>query len=699
LEEEGRYDDVEGSRVSKFPLFNVLPDAMALVDDRGVMRNVNHHLLVLSGYHRDEIEGQTVEFLVPALQRGPRTPSRRRRDRQRRENDLAAGEGLTLRRKDEGELAILLTLSPIVYNEESWEVLTIRDMSAQQAAQVARAQSELRFRLAFVENMAPMTVTGVDDRITAVNDAFCQMVGFSREELQGHDSKMFTYPEDVGITEESHQRVTKGDDGQSRYVKRYLRKDGRVIFVEVSRSPARDEQGKLLYFVFSERDITEERTLAGQLSHQALHDPLTGIANRALFMDRLAQAHAKVRREGGLGAVLHLDLDDFKGVNDTHGHLAGDQLLIAMGRRLEMVARSSDSLCRSGDDEFLYLAEGLSSPAEAQEIAARLLDVTADPFLVAGVPIEQHVSIGVVVWDDTNTDCAEIVRNADVALSEAKRSGKGRQVVYTPAMQQQAVTRFQLVQELRQALAAGEISMHYQPVVELATTGVVGFEALMRWRHPERGWVPPVVFIPLAEQSDLIMELGAFALREAVAAASQWERTGREAQWPYVTVNLSARQFHDPHLVTMIEEALLANDLGPERLVIEITEGVALLDVTETLNVIEHLNRLGIGFALDDFGTGYSSLSYLALMRPKIIKIDQSFVSPSLESVRNDTLLEAIVSLGQNLNLSLLAEGIETQEQLLRLRYLGCGFGQGFLFSPAVPANEAALMVGRVLGS
>jgi EAL domain-containing protein (putative c-di-GMP-specific phosphodiesterase class I) len=266
-------------------------------------------------------------------------------------------------------------------------------------------------------------------------------------------------------------------------------------------------------------------------------------------------------------------------------------------------------------------------------------------------------------------------------------------------MHEQAVNRFELVQELRRALPSNQISMHYQPIVDLATTKVVGFEALMRWQHPERGWVPPLVFIPLAEQSDLILELGEFAIRESVAAASLWARVGDPETWPHVSVNLSARQFHDPNLVSLIEDALLTNDLAPDRLIIEVTESVALANVAETMNIIEYLTRLGVGFALDDFGTGYSSLSYLALMRPRVIKIDQSFVSPTLESARNDTLLEAIVSLGQNLNMSVLAEGIETQGQYIRLCCFGCELGQGFLFSPAVSAEGAAELVGRVLGT
>jgi EAL domain-containing protein (putative c-di-GMP-specific phosphodiesterase class I) len=372
---------------------------------------------------------------------------------------------------------------------------------------------------------------------------------------------------------------------------------------------------------------------------------------------------------------------------------------VAIAHRLKEVARSSDSLARSGDDEFLYLADAMNSPEDAAIVAKRLREVFEEPFTIEGTPIEQHASVGVVVWDATQTDAAEIVQNADVALFEAKRSGKDRFVTFSPSMLEQAVTRFELIQDLRRGFEAGQFSMNYQPIVDLATTGVVGFEALMRWHHPERGLVPPAVFIPLAEESDLILELGEFALRSAIDAASSWSRSSDPTNWPYVSVNLSARQFYDPNLIASIEEALFANNLGPERLIIEVTESVALANVAETMNVIEYLNRLGVAFALDDFGTGYSSLSYLALMRPRVIKIDQSFISPTFESARNDALLEAIVSLGQKMNMSVLAEGIETQGQYVQLCCFGCELGQGFLFSPAVTAEGASALVGRVLGT
>jgi diguanylate cyclase (GGDEF)-like protein/PAS domain S-box-containing protein len=554
-------------------------------------------------------------------------------------------------------------------------------------------ESEQRFRLAFESNMAPMVFSDLDDRAIAVNDAYCRMLGYSREELLGRDNKHFTVDSDLGISEESIARLNTIEADHLRYVKRYQRKDGRIIISEVSRSPALDASGKTLYFVSSEREITEERALAEQLTHQALHDPLTGLANRVLFEDRLIQAHARVRREGGFGAVLLLDLDDFSGVNDSHGHLVGDELLVQIARRFESVTRSTDTLGRFGGDEFLYLAEGLKTAEEACDVATRLLDTLTQPFSFNEVRFGQHASIGVAIWDSTSSSPGDLIQNADVALYEAKHEGKARVVVFTPRMQQDVMGRFTLVQELRHALETSQLAMYYQPVVNLASSEVVGFESLMRWQHPTRGWIPPNVFIPLAEQSELILDLGVFALNQAVETAATWKRTRKDGPRPFVTVNLSARQFQDPVLFSLIEGVLQANDLPPDRLIIEITESVTLFDTAETMSVVDRLNRLGVAIALDDFGTGYSSLSYLVRLRPRLIKIDQYFVSPQSESAYNDTILEAIVSLGNKLDMTMLAEGIETPEQFNRIRELNCELGQGFLFSPAVPASEVPALI------
>ena len=557
-------------------------------------------------------------------------------------------------------------------------------------------RSELRFRLAFEGSMAPMVFSDREGLFLAVNSAFCKMCGRSEDELIGRDSKQFTYPEDIGLSEEVNRLIRTGEIDEYRYGKRFLHKNGRIVFAEVSICVARDESGEALYFVSSVRDVTEERALAAQLSFQALHDPLTGLANRALFDDRLVQARSRTVREGKLGAVLLLDLDDFKGVNDSYGHLVGDQLLIEVASRFKHVTRTSDTLCRFGGDEFLYLAEGLTSHEEAQIIAERLLDALSQVFTYGQISLEQRASVGIVVWDDESPDNVELIQHADAAMYEAKRQGHGHIALFTSRMGQAAVSRFSLIQELRHALVCGDLAMHYQPIIDLTSDAIVGFEALMRWHHPERGWIPPDVFIPLAEQSDLILDLGSFALKTAMTAASTWEVTDPTAGFPYVTVNLSAHQFHDPGLVPLIQQELKRTGIEPERLILEVTESVALVDIAETLDIMEELNSLKIRIALDDFGTGYSSLSYLTALNPKIIKIDQSFVRPKHDKKRSDTLLEAIVTLGNKLNMTVLAEGIETAAQLDRLHNLDCALGQGFFWSPAVPVDEVLSMLARI---
>ena len=311
-------------------------------------------------------------------------------------------------------------------------------IAAEAIAAGALANSEQRFRLAFEQSMAGTILVDPQDIVLEVNDAFCQMIGRNRDEIVAKRSELFTHPEDRSISDKAHRRLTSGELDQVSYIKRYLRKNGQVILAEVSKSAVRDATGTL-YFVTSVRDVTKERALSAQLSHQALHDSLTGLPNRVLFEDRLSQAHTRTARRGGWNAVMLLDLDDFKEVNDSLGHLVGDELLRALARRFEEVTRSTDTLCRFGGDEFIYLAEELASPAQAEEVAERLLGALAEPFSLAGTQVEQHASIGAVVFDGTSKGWTELIGDADTALYEAKRQGKGRHVVFTSTMHQQEV--------------------------------------------------------------------------------------------------------------------------------------------------------------------------------------------------------------------------------------------------------------------
>jgi len=549
--------------------------------------------------------------------------------------------------------------------------------------------SEARFRLAFDIDMAGMVLEDLQGRVLRVNRALCEMLGRREEELVGAHCREFVHVEDRALSEQMDRQLMTGEVDQQRLTKRCVHRDGGVVFVEISRSLARDQTGAPSFIITSIRDVTEERILSDQLSHQALHDPMTGLPNRALLQDRVVMARDRSLRDGRLSALFMLDLDDFKGVNDTFGHQIGDQLLIALARRLEKATRAQDTLCRFGGDEFIYLAEGLCDESDIEEIVSRLRGVFIEPFLIDGFTIEESASIGVATSSAGNdVQYAELVQNADIALYEAKRRGRTRHVVFTPAMSEQVSDRFTLTQELGHALARGEIALHYQPIVDLTSGVVVGFEALMRWHHAEFGLIPPDVFIGFAEQSNLILALGAFALGEATMAAASWRAGPLGGAPPFVAVNLSPRQFHDPSLLTIIEEALATSQLAPNRLLLEITEGVALFDIDSAVRVIERLRQLNVVVALDDFGTGYSSLSYVTRLRPQIIKIDRSFLVSATIDSSAEQLLEAMVRLCRGLDIVALVEGVEAYEQLALLIDLGCELGQGYLFAPARGPNE-----------
>ena len=565
----------------------------------------------------------------------------------------------------------------------------LRALRIDAEAQRALARRDALFRDAFENNTSGMYLLDRDGNLTDVNRAFCAMLGRSEDELLGHSSDTFRLDEDIVVAEEQRRPLTSGHVARVHYTTRFVHRDGRVIFGEVAAACLNDEQGEPETFVVSVRDATDERALLAELEHQALYDPLTGLANRTLFEDRLSRSRALVAREGGTNAIFLLDLDDFKGVNDTFGHHVGDQLLVEFARRMERVTRASDTLCRFGGDEFLYLAQGITGSYE--EVAARLLSVVGEPFSVAGTSLEQRVSIGVVIVDDESIDNEELLRNVDTALYEAKRRGRGTVVRFTEDMHDRASSRYELLRDLRGALGTDQLTMKYQPLVDLGTDEVVGFEALMRWQHPRKGAIAPDLFIPLAEQTDLIVALGEFALHEATATAASW--TVEHGRAPYVSVNLSTNQFRDPNLLALVDEALRASALDPDRLVLEITERAALADTAQVATVLAHFEDRGVRLALDDFGTGYSSLSHITRLRPHIIKIDRSFIVAADDDVASRALLEAMVSLGRRLQLTVLAEGVETETQRAYLRGLGCEIGQGYLFAPALSSDEVATLL------
>jgi diguanylate cyclase (GGDEF)-like protein len=449
----------------------------------------------------------------------------------------------------------------------------------------------------------------------------------------------------------------------------------------------RDGNGKTVRIAGSLTDITSRKRTEKQLLHDALHDALTDLANRALFMDRLERAIERGKRHKQyLFAVLFLDLDRFKLVNDSLGHIIGNQLLIAIARRLQLCTRLEDTVARLGGDEFVILLEGIESANEATQVAARIQTELAQPFNFSGHEMFASASIGIALSATGYEQPEAILRDADVAMYRAKALGKSRYEMFDTSMHAQAVTRLQLETDLRHAIERQEFELHYQPIVLLRNKELVGFEALVRWRHPQRGLVSPEAFIPVAEDTGLIVPLGWWVLQEACRQMHVWQQQFLVGPPLSMSVNLSGKQITQPDAVERVEQILQATGLPPSSLKLELTESLMMEHAEATITILQKLKALGIQLAIDDFGTGYSSLSYLYQFPIDTLKIDRSFVNRMDVELEKLELVRTIATLAWNLSMNVVAEGIETQQQLSHLKALGCEYGQGYFFSKPVDA-------------
>jgi diguanylate cyclase (GGDEF)-like protein len=443
--------------------------------------------------------------------------------------------------------------------------------------------------------------------------------------------------------------------------------------------------------------LAAERELEEQLRHQAFHDPLTGLANRARFMDRLDHALARIRSSESVAFVMFMDLDNFKNINDSMGHAAGDRTICEVGRRISSCLRSGDTAARLGGDEFAILLEDTHDIGAATRTARRLIEIVRAPIESDGPEIVISASIGIALGD-ANSVADDVVRNADIAMYVAKNRGKGRYEVYEAGMHARLADHLSLLTDLRHAVRRNEMVVHYQPTVSLATGAAFGAEALIRWNHPTRGMLPPLEFIALAEESGDILQIGRYVLTQACLQARLWQDRYPDRHLE-INVNVSAKQIQDPGFVETVRSCLADTGLEPARLVLEITEIAMLQDPERTLEVLSEVRQLGARIALDDFGTGYSSLSYLRRFPIDVLKIDKSFVDDIDSHDRQELLAKAVIELGQSLQLQVIAEGIERNDQLNRLRALDCQLGQGFLFSRALDAASIDAFFDAALGS
>ncbi len=669
-----------------------------LLDAHGCVRSSSTGFTRLLGLDQAWMEGRPITELV------------RGRDRAalgRALHDLCAGSlgaggrvelDASVRRGDGTILPVSIELADLL-DDPTVEgiVVTVHDITRR-----VRAEDELRTANSLLAATLDATADGVlvvdlEGRVTSSNQRFAEMWGIpatvveegSDDELLALASAQLRHPDSfrARVAELYHE-----PDAESHDLVEF--QDGR-IFERESRPQLVD--GQIIGRVWSFRDVTAHRQLQQELTRQASHDPLTGLANQTLFREQVSEAADALVGDDRL-AVLFIDLDDFKTVNDSLGHSAGDLLLMSVSDRLRNCVRVSDHVARLGGDEFAVLVSALESDEEAIDIAERVLRVLAEPIMVAERPMATGASVG-VAFGTAGEGTDELLRNADLAMYHAKNSGRNQYRVYEPEMHDAAVRRLEVDSRLRGASGRGELVVDYQPIVELPSGRIKAVEALVRWHHPERGLLMPQDFVPFAEASGIIDEVGHHVLLMACQEASEWGRVLGERAAPAVTVNVSPRQLLDDRLPGRVAEVLEHCGMDPSRLVLEITEGALMQDPAAATRRLEHLTRVGVRLAVDDFGTGHSSLAHLQRFPIDTLKIDRSFVT-RVEEHTGASLVRAIVQLAHTLDMTTIAEGVEDAAQRDRVASLGCDLAQGWFFMKPcdVDAIRTAVLTGLTTG-
>ncbi|HET8632047.1 MAG TPA: EAL domain-containing protein [Thermomicrobiales bacterium] len=590
---------------------------------------------------------------------------------------------------------------PVIGGAIGWLRDLTRTVAAQEVererAEEALRQSERRFRSLVQNCLDVITVVDATGTIRYESPSVERMLGHRPKDLVGMNVLALVAPEDRAWIAERLAQVAATPGVHEALEVRVRHKDGSTRYVEVIPHNLLDDPS-VTGIVINSRDITERKALVEHLTHQAFHDPLTGLPNRALFLDRLGHAVSRAERGQATVAVLLLDLDRFKVINDSLGHEAGDRLLTAVAERLRACLRPGDTVARLGGDEFTILLEDLPDAERPRLVAERILERLREPLILDGREVVVTTSVGIALSAPGQDQPENLLRNADIAMYRAKAEGKAGYQVFDPSMTAHALERLDLEHALWRAITRGEFRVQYQPIVRLDTGRVVGAEALVRWERPGRGLVPPGEFIPLAEETGLIVPLGRWVLREACRQAREWHEAHPHHPPLAMSVNLSARQLRQPGLVDDIAAALRETGLAPQYLQLEITEHVVMGNAPAMVSRLRRLKDLGVRLAIDDFGTGYSSLSYLKRFPVDTLKIDKAFVGDlgAAAGGEDAAIVQAVLSLAHTLGLAVTAEGAETAEALGRLRALGCDLAQGYQIArPLSPADFAAFLAER----
>ncbi|WP_354635814.1 PAS domain S-box protein [Planktothricoides raciborskii] len=569
-------------------------------------------------------------------------------------------------------------------------VWTVTNINELKVTEEALRQSEEQFRHTFEYAPIGMAIQSLNGPFQRVNQGLCEPLGYTAEELLGKSFADLIHPEEVMAFLEQQQHLLADEIASFRMENRYLAKDGHVVHALLKMVLVRDFRGEPLHLLGQFVDISDRKQVEQQLVHDAFHDALTGLPNRAMFLERVSTALKRIKRyPHQLFAVLFLDVDRFKIVNDSMGPVMGDRLLIAIADKLNQCLRSTDMVARLGGDEFSILLEDIKDIKDATKVADRILELLGSPFTLNGYEVVTTASIGIAMLSPTYEQPEQVLRDADIAMYRAKRAGKARYEIFDKVMYSYALGLLQLENDLRRAIEKREFKLHYQPITSLVSASLTGFEALVRWHHPEKGMVSPVEFIPIAEETGLIVPLGEWVLREACQQMKQWQDQFSWVAPLKMSVNLSAKQLREKQLIQKIDDILLETNLNPNCLKLEITESVLMENTEVVAKILWQLRSRNIELSLDDFGTGYSSLSYLHSFPVNTVKIDRSFVSRMNDNEENSEIVKAIVTLAHTLGMDAVAEGIETSEQLAQLKSLACEQGQGYFFSKPLDSQAA----------
>ncbi len=658
-----------------------MQDGVLVLDASGIVLSANGGAESLLDAGQEMLAGRAVSELL--VERG--SPASTLADLV-----AAAGQAEEIRlSSDDGEQSVLEAVVSRLGTptHPRGYVLVMRDVTQRVATMRALKGSEERLRVLFEQS--PVAIMVFDARlvITECNERLAQLVGLSSEVLVGSQLTIDSVSSLLALGEAALRGQPSSFDGP------FATPAGDELWLQCEVSPLRDVEGAVTGGICVAWDLTGAKRAEELIERLAFHDSLTELPNRTLFRDRLRQAIGASERSGRQVALGLLNLDRFKNVNDTIGHNAADQLLRDLAGRLGAVMRPADTLARVGGDEFAFIVPNVSGANGAVAISEKILAVVREPWQIGGHTFSVTGGLGIAVYPGDASDAESLLENAERAVRRAKGAGGDRPAFYDLTMNLQAAERLKIEHELRVALHEDQLVVFYQPQVDLASGAIVGVEALVRWQHPERGLVPPLEFIPIAEETGLIGPIGEWVLASACEEVASWRQApGSDLR---LAVNVSPRQLHSPTLVAAVKSALLASGLPAERLEVELTESAAISDLETTCRVLGELRALGVEVALDDFGTGYASLSHLHQLPIDRVKIDRSFVSRVEDDEHAASIVTAMVGLAHNLHLGTVAEGIETAGQLAFLQKLGCEQAQGYLFARPAPASECAALLGE----